>query len=94
MENIKDHIRGTAPSYNGEIAERGKNYNINTEIHDRSLSWLGTGISIKSGGVKLVLWTQTQIYKNVGVIQILRLMCPLVKTWVKVSSFFTCSFKS
>ena len=26
---------------------------------DRSLSWLGTGTSIKSGRVKLVLWPQT-----------------------------------
>jgi hypothetical protein len=26
-----------------------------THIHDRSLSWIGTGTSIKSGGVKLVL---------------------------------------
>ena len=34
--------------------------NPNTQIHDRSLSWLGKGISMKkSGGVKLVLWTQT-----------------------------------
>jgi len=31
----------------------------NTQIHDRSLSGLGTGTSIKSGGVKLA-W---QIYK-------------------------------
>ena len=29
-----------------------------TQIYDRSLSWLGTGTSIKSGGVKLVLWVQ------------------------------------
>jgi hypothetical protein len=27
--------------------------------HKCSLSWLGTDISIKSGGVKLVLWAQT-----------------------------------
>ena len=25
-----------------------------TQIHDRSLFWIGTGTSIKSGGVKLV----------------------------------------
>ena len=31
----------------------------NTHINDRSLSWLGTDTSIKSGGVKIVLWTQT-----------------------------------
>jgi hypothetical protein len=27
-----------------------------TQIHDGSLSWLDTGTSIKSDGVKLVLW--------------------------------------
>lgn len=57
-----------------------------TQIHDRSLSWLGTGISRKSGGVKLVSWTQTQNNKNVCVIQVLRLICPLVKARVKASS--------
>jgi hypothetical protein len=35
-----------------------------TQIHDRSLSWLGTGTSIKSGGVKLVLLTQNKIEKR------------------------------
>jgi hypothetical protein len=27
----------------------------NTQIHDRSLSWLGTDTSINSGGVKIIL---------------------------------------
>jgi hypothetical protein len=30
-----------------------------TQIHDLSCSWIGTGTSIKSGGVKLILWSQT-----------------------------------
>ena len=30
-----------------------------TQIHDKPLSWLGTGTSIISGGVKLVLWAQS-----------------------------------
>jgi hypothetical protein len=30
----------------------------NTQIHDCSLSWLGTGTAIKGGGDKLVLWYQ------------------------------------
>ena len=30
----------------------------NTQIRDLSSSWLGTGTSIKSGGIKLVLWVQ------------------------------------
>jgi hypothetical protein len=29
-------------------------------MHDRSLSWLVTGTSIKSGGVKLVLWVYNE----------------------------------
>ena len=32
--------------------------NPNTHIHDRSLSWPGTGTHIKSGGFMLVLWVQ------------------------------------
>ena len=30
-------------------------------IHDRSLSWLWTGISVKSCGIKIVFWTRTSI---------------------------------
>ena len=41
-----------------QISERGKIDTPNTQIHDQSLS-LGTDTSITSGGVKLVLWTQT-----------------------------------
>jgi len=39
--------------FNRKIVERDKIDTV-TQIHDRSLSWLGTGTSIKSGGVKLV----------------------------------------
>jgi hypothetical protein len=38
-----------------KIVVRDKNDTFNTQIHDSSLSWLGTGTSVKSGGVKLVL---------------------------------------
>jgi hypothetical protein len=31
------------------------------QIHELSFSWFGTGTSIKSGGVKLALWTQTSL---------------------------------
>ena len=31
----------------------------NTHIHDCSLSWPGTGTSIKSGGVNLLLWAHS-----------------------------------
>ena len=43
--------------FNSKIAEGCKIDTLNTQIHDRSsLSWLGTGTSIKSGSVKLILW--------------------------------------
>jgi hypothetical protein len=42
--------------------KRGKMETINTQIYDRTLSLLGTGISIKSGGVKLVVWVQIDNY--------------------------------
>ena len=38
-----------------KIVERGKIDTPNTHIHDRSLSWFGTGTSIESGRAKLVL---------------------------------------
>jgi hypothetical protein len=41
------------------MIERGKIDTHKTHIHDRSLSGLGTGTSIKGGGIKLVLWTLT-----------------------------------
>jgi hypothetical protein len=41
------------PKYNIKVIERGK-IDILTQIHDRSLSWVGTGTYVKSGGVKLV----------------------------------------
>jgi len=40
-----------------KVVESGKLDTPNTKMHDRSLSWLGTGTSIKTSGVKLVLWT-------------------------------------
>jgi hypothetical protein len=39
-----------------KIVERDRIDTANTQIHDRSLSWLGTGMSIKTGRVKLALW--------------------------------------
>jgi hypothetical protein len=41
-----------------KIVERGKIDTTKTHVHDRSLSWLDTGTSITSGGVKLVLFKQ------------------------------------
>ena len=38
--------------------------NHNIQIHDHSISWLGTGTSIKSGGVKLVLFVISSLKRN------------------------------
>jgi hypothetical protein len=36
--------------------EKSKQNRSNTYIHERIISWPGTGISVKCGGVKLVLF--------------------------------------
>ena len=60
MENKNYHTFGKFRKFNRKIVERSKiDKSKITQIYDRSLSWLGTGTSIKSGGIKLVLWTQT-----------------------------------
>ena len=48
----------TIPKSNIRIVEK---YKIDTtnKIHDRSLSWLGTGTSVRSSVVKQVIWAQT-----------------------------------
>jgi hypothetical protein len=43
-----------------KFVERGKIDTPNTQIHYRCFFWVSTG-TIKSGGFKLVLWTQTLI---------------------------------
>lgn len=59
MNNKKYHTHGTRQKSTGKILERGKIYTHKTQIHDRSRAWFGTGTSMKSGGVELVLWTDT-----------------------------------
>ena len=49
------HTFGTVPKVTSEIVERDNINTPNTQIHDRSLSLIGIGTSIKSSGVKLVL---------------------------------------
>ena len=39
--------------------KRSTIYTLSTQIHNCSLSWLGTGTSMKRDGVKLVYWTKT-----------------------------------
>jgi hypothetical protein len=53
---MKYHTIGTAPNSNSKFLERGKIDTPNTQIHNRPLSWLRTGTSIKSGRVKIVIW--------------------------------------
>jgi hypothetical protein len=52
--NKKYHTIGRVPKCNGQIVETGKIVTSNTQIHDRSLFWLGIDTSIKSVGVELV----------------------------------------
>ena len=56
---------GIVPKSIRKIVETDPKSILLTHIHDRSLSWIGTGTSIKSGGVKLVLWTQTSILSDI-----------------------------
>ena len=56
MKNKKYHTVEIIPKSNIKIDIP------NTQIHDRSSSWLGTaGSSIRTGEVKLVVWAQTSI---------------------------------
>ena len=50
------HTVGTIPKLNIKITRKSNSDITNVQIHHRSLSWLGTGTSIKCGGVRLVLW--------------------------------------
>ena len=45
------------PTTKNKFVERGNIDTPNTQIHDRSLSWLDSGTSIKSGGVKCLMGT-------------------------------------
>jgi hypothetical protein len=44
MKRKKYHTVETVPKSNRKIVKRGKINNPNTHIHDRSLSWLSTGV--------------------------------------------------
>ena len=51
---LKYHTVRTVLNSNIKVIKRGKMDTPNTP-RDRSLSWLGTGTSVKSDGVRLVL---------------------------------------
>jgi hypothetical protein len=55
----KYHSVGTITKSNIKIVGRDKIITLNTQRHDRSLSWLGTCTSIKNDWVKVVFWTRT-----------------------------------
>jgi hypothetical protein len=53
--NKKYHIVGTVPKYNPKIIEtQGKIDTTNTDLHDRSVSWLGIVISVNN--LKWINW--------------------------------------
>ena len=52
------------PKFNRKIVERGKIDILSTQIHEQSLSWLGTGTSMKSGRVKLYIYGQKKNQKK------------------------------
>lgn len=71
------------PKSNGKIVTN------HTYIPDISLSWLATGTSIKqSGGVKLVLWTQTLILSEMSyIISVSTFMTEINQNLKKVKIF-------
>ena len=65
MKNKKYYTVGIVPKPNIKIVERRKIDTPKTQIHDLPLSWPDTGTSIKSAGVKLVLFIQTKINRTI-----------------------------
>ena len=57
LENKKYHSVGTIPKSHVKIDT------LNRQQHDCSLYWLGTGTSITSCGIKLVLWKES-VYRR------------------------------
>jgi hypothetical protein len=47
----KYHTVGIILKSNRKLVKQSQNYTPNTHIHDRSFSWIGTGVSIKCGVV-------------------------------------------
>jgi len=65
----KIHAVRTVKKSNRKILERGKIDTLKTQIHDRSLSYLGTGTSIRSSEVKLDLWdTEIELFNSLAII--------------------------
>jgi hypothetical protein len=63
---------------NRNIVERGRMDTPNIQIHDCSLSWLGTGTSIKSGRIRLVLLAEISTLSEM-------MWSPhVIKHWLKI----------
>ena len=65
-------LHWTVPKSNRKIVERGKIETPNTETHDSSLSWFGTVTSVKSVGVRLVLWAQSSLLLDILLLNVQR----------------------
>jgi cell division protein FtsB len=61
MKSKKYRTVGTVPKSNRKIIETEVKSIIQTHTYT---FWYGTGTSIKSGRVKLVLWAQMNVKKN------------------------------
>ena len=59
MKNKAYDTVGIVLKFNRKMVEKGNIDTHNTQMHDRSLSWVGRGTEINSGGVRLALWSQT-----------------------------------
>ena len=80
-KKTKKKTKRTQHTSSDQAQQRQKIDNTNTHIHDWSLSWLGTGTSVKSGGVKLLLWAHTSLLlKWCGYINVLNI-------WVKCQTY-------
>jgi hypothetical protein len=61
-KNQLHHTVRTISKSNQKVVEETETKSIPlTHIQDHSFSWLGTGILVKDGSVKLVWWTQLTI---------------------------------
>lgn len=79
------NCRNSSKIYSAKHRIRGKIDTPNILTHDRSFSWYGTGTSIKSSGVKIVLSAKTRrkincqlwgnIRKNLQIHQLLLFTC-------------------
>jgi hypothetical protein len=58
MKNkTKSHIVGTVQTSNRKFVETEATSIPSDTPHDHSFSWFGTGMSVQSGGIELVLWS-------------------------------------